>query len=151
MSARQAVPLWSVHSGVAQCAWVPRGPRSASGFRPDGVGAGNLCPMFESLFGNAQWWATWPLTESRVAPSSSWEAVIWSRRDFSWEGRGGGSARAFHSTFPCEAPAPPACLSVLELCAGEPAWPLGCSSPPGIKSLGAPTVSHLLGTVLGRR
>lgn len=52
----------------------------------------------------------------------------------------GKRALAFQGTSPSDAPASPACLSVSELCAGGPAWLLGCVSPPGKKSLGAPTV-----------
>lgn len=47
-------------------------------------------------------------------------------------------------------PAPRLLGSLGIVCRGRAAWPLGCVSLPGGKSPGALTVSHLLGTVLGR-
>lgn len=44
---------------------------------------------------------------------------------------------------------PPVCVS--GLCAGGPTRPLDSVSRPAEKSLGVLAVSHLLGTVLGRR
>lgn len=75
-------------------------------------------------------------------------------------GRQGGVPPAFQGMFHCEAPAPsppprPQPRPRLSVRPGivrwGPAWPLGCVCPPGEKSLGAPTESHLLGTALGRR
>ena len=64
----------------------------------------------------------------------------------------GKRALAFQGTSPSEAPAPPACLSVSELCAG------GASLASGLRQSsrkkvprGSDCVSHLLGTVSVRR